>query len=165
MGEIGPCEPNPAPKRLTERQTLDDDDRHREAEDGKPGQRDEVDPLEHGDPRDGYRPEREDAGEHGRAERSGTSARHPDRADVGRAEHERPDGNPVGEPHAPVQERGSDGVRGRREAKREAAPEPASVQLDRFGDDLTDCAVGGLNLSRCVHGETLSSTGPALAAG
>ncbi len=158
MGEIGTCEPNPAPKRLTERQTLDDDGWHRQAEDGKPGERDEVDPLEHGDPRDGNRPEREDPGDHGRAERSGTRGRYPDRAHIRRAENERADDDPPAELYAPVQERSSDRVRGRREAKREAAPEPPSVQLDRLGDDLTDRAVGGLNLSGCVHGETLSST-------
>ena len=157
MGEIGPCEPKPAPKRLTERQALDDDGRHREAEEGEPGQRDEVDPLEHGDPRDGNRPEREDRRRAGRAERSGSPGRHPDRGDVGRAEDEGANDDPVAELYAPVQERGSDGVRSRREAKREAAPEPPSVQLDRFGDDLTDRAVGGRDgdLTGDVHERTL----------
>jgi hypothetical protein len=141
VGEIGPCEPNPAPKSLAERQALDDDGRHRETEEGEPGERDEVDPLEHGDPRDGNRPEREDAGEHGRAERSAASGRHPDRAHVGRPEDERADDDPVAELHAPVQKRGSDRVRGRGKAEREGAPEAPSVQLDRLGDELTDSAL------------------------
>ncbi len=162
MGEIRPCEPKPAAKRLTERQTLDDDGRHREAEEREPGKSDEVDPLEHGDPRNGNRPEGEDAGDQRRAKRSGTPGRNPDRRDVGRAEHEGADDDPVAELYAAVQERGSDGVRSRREAKREAAPEPPSVQLDRFGDDLTDGAVGGRDgdLAGDVHEETLPRAYP-----
>jgi hypothetical protein len=154
VGEIGPREPNPAPKSLTERQALDDDGRHRKAEEGEPAERDEVHPLEHGDPRDGNRPERDDTGEQSRAERSGAPRRHADRADVGRPEDKWPDDDPVAELHATVQERGSDRVRSRGEAKREAAPEPPSVQLDCLGDELADGTVSRVHGG--LHKETLS---------
>ena len=148
MGEIGRREPKPAPKRLTERQALDDDGRHREPEEGEPGQRDEETPSNTAtrETAIGQRA-KTPAITPGRTIR-GTPGRNPDRGDVGRAEHEGANDDPVAELYAPVQERGSDGVRSRREAKREAAPEPPSVQLDRFGDDLTDRAVGGGRGSR-----------------
>ena len=162
MREIGPREPNPAPKSLTERQALDDDGRHREAEERKPAERDEVDPLEHGDPRDGNRPEREDTGEQSRAEGPAAPGRHADRADIRRPQDERADDDPVTELHAPVQESGPDRVRGRREPQCKAAPEPAPVELDRLGDELTDGAIGRRegDLTGTVHEGTLPRAYP-----
>jgi hypothetical protein len=149
VDEIGAGEPDPARKRMSQRQALHDDGGHRQAEEGEPGQSDEVDPFEHGDPRDCNRPESHDAGQQSRDEGAGAPGRHPNRADVGRAEDEGPDDDPVTEPQSPVEEGGSDRVRRRGEAKREAAPEPPSVQLDRLGDELADRSVrwmdGGLD--------------------
>jgi hypothetical protein len=157
VGEIGPRKPDAAAQSLTERQALDDDCRYRQPEEGEPSKRDEVDPLEHGYPRDGNRPERDDAGDQRRAKCSCAPGSDPDRGDVGRAENERADDDSVTELHAPVQERRSDRVRGQGEAEREAAPEPPSVELDRLGDELADSAIGRRDgdLAGDVHDETL----------
>jgi len=143
MGEVGASEPVPTPKGVRKREALNDDRRHRETDEGEPGQRDEVDALEHGDARQGDRPERNETGEHRRAEPPRAPARHPDCPDVRSAKDERPDDEPVGEPDASVQKGRSDRVRGRSEAKRETAPEPPAVQLDRIGDELANRAVFG----------------------
>ena len=90
----------PAPKRRAEAPVLDEHARHREPEEGEPGERDEVDPLEDGHARDREREERDHAG-HERATGSvPASGRDHGGPEVAEAEGERADDDAVGDPDA-----------------------------------------------------------------